>query len=40
VAALVCAETLRQEGFTGRIIMATKEKHAPYDKPKLTKVRV
>ncbi|KFR13667.1 Apoptosis-inducing factor 3, partial [Opisthocomus hoazin] len=37
VAALVCAETLRQEGFTGRIIMATKEKHAPYDKPKLTK---
>ncbi|NWT16872.1 AIFM3 factor, partial [Vireo altiloquus] len=37
VAALVCAETLRQEGFTGRIIMATKEKHVPYDKPKLTK---
>ncbi|NXD68281.1 AIFM3 factor, partial [Eolophus roseicapillus] len=37
VAALVCAETLRQEGFTGRVIMATKEKHAPYDKSKLTK---
>ncbi|XP_064323866.1 apoptosis-inducing factor 3-like [Phalacrocorax carbo] len=37
VAALVCAETLRQEGFTGRIIMATKEKHVPYDKPKLSK---
>ncbi|NXM16608.1 AIFM3 factor, partial [Ploceus nigricollis] len=37
VAALVCAETLRQEGFTGRIIMATKEKHLPYDKPKLSK---
>ncbi|POI24320.1 hypothetical protein CIB84_011930, partial [Bambusicola thoracicus] len=37
VAALTCAETLRQEGFTGRIIMATKEKHAPYDKSKLTK---
>ncbi|XP_010022843.1 PREDICTED: apoptosis-inducing factor 3-like, partial [Nestor notabilis] len=37
VAALVCAETLRQEGFTGRIIMATKEKHVPYDKSKLTK---
>uniref|UniRef100_U3IU79 Rieske domain-containing protein n=1 Tax=Anas platyrhynchos platyrhynchos TaxID=8840 RepID=U3IU79_ANAPP len=37
VAALVCAETLRQEGFTGRIIMATKEKHAPYDKSKLIK---
>uniref|UniRef100_A0A8C2TJS6 Rieske domain-containing protein n=1 Tax=Coturnix japonica TaxID=93934 RepID=A0A8C2TJS6_COTJA len=38
VAALTCAETLRQEGFTGRIIMATKEKHAPYDKSKLSKV--
>ncbi|XP_068271964.1 apoptosis-inducing factor 3-like [Nyctibius grandis] len=37
VAALVCAETLRQEGFTGRIIMATKEKHLPYDKSKLSK---
>nr|XP_009674222.1 PREDICTED: apoptosis-inducing factor 3-like [Struthio camelus australis] len=37
VAALVCAETLRQEGFTGRIIMATKEKHCPYDKAKLSK---
>ncbi|XP_009467904.1 PREDICTED: apoptosis-inducing factor 3-like, partial [Nipponia nippon] len=36
-AALVCAETLRQEGFTGRIIMATKEKHVPYDKTKLSK---
>ncbi|NXC97705.1 AIFM3 factor, partial [Certhia familiaris] len=37
VAALVCAETLRQEGFTGRIIMATNEKHVPYDKSKLSK---
>ncbi|NXK81724.1 AIFM3 factor, partial [Amazona guildingii] len=37
VAALVCAETLRQEGFTGRVIMATKEKHVPYDKSKLSK---
>ncbi|NXF94117.1 AIFM3 factor, partial [Eubucco bourcierii] len=37
VAALVCAETLRQEGFTGRIIMATKENHVPYDKSKLSK---
>ncbi|XP_074746185.1 apoptosis-inducing factor 3-like [Strix uralensis] len=37
VAALACAETLRQEGFTGRIIMATKEKHVPYDKSKLSK---
>ncbi|NWX93713.1 AIFM3 factor, partial [Nothoprocta pentlandii] len=37
VAALVCAETLRQEGFTGRIVMATREKHLPYDKSKLSK---
>ncbi|OPJ78659.1 apoptosis-inducing factor 3-like [Patagioenas fasciata] len=37
VAALTCAETLRQEGFTGRIIMATKENHVPYDKSKLSK---
>ncbi|KAM8797197.1 apoptosis-inducing factor 3-like [Eudromia elegans] len=37
VAALVCAETLRQEGFTGRIIMATREKHLPYDRSKLSK---
>ncbi|XP_039224160.1 apoptosis-inducing factor 3-like isoform X2 [Crotalus tigris] len=35
-AALTCAETLRQEGFTGRIIMATWENHLPYDKTKLT----
>ncbi|XP_010222353.1 PREDICTED: apoptosis-inducing factor 3-like [Tinamus guttatus] len=37
VAALICAETLRQEGFTGRIIMATREKHLPYDRSKLSK---
>ncbi|XP_070591619.1 LOW QUALITY PROTEIN: apoptosis-inducing factor 3-like [Erythrolamprus reginae] len=35
-AALTCAETLRQEGFTGRILMATWENHLPYDKTKLT----
>ncbi|XP_034280371.1 apoptosis-inducing factor 3-like isoform X2 [Pantherophis guttatus] len=35
-AALTCAETLRQEGFTGRIVMATWENHLPYDKTKLT----
>ncbi|XP_036454353.1 apoptosis-inducing factor 3 isoform X2 [Colossoma macropomum] len=36
-AALVCAETLRQEGFTDRIVMCTMEKHLPYDRPKLSK---
>ncbi|XP_028851725.1 apoptosis-inducing factor 3 isoform X2 [Denticeps clupeoides] len=36
-AGLVCAETLRQEGFTDRIVMCTMEKHFPYDRPKLSK---
>ncbi|XP_063002567.1 apoptosis-inducing factor 3-like [Elgaria multicarinata webbii] len=36
-ASLTCAETLRQEGFTGRVIMVTMEKHLPYDKTKLSK---
>ncbi|XP_043574454.1 apoptosis inducing factor mitochondria associated 4 isoform X2 [Chiloscyllium plagiosum] len=36
-ASLICAETLRQEGYTGRIIIATKEMHLPYDRPKLSK---
>ncbi|XP_067911402.1 apoptosis-inducing factor 3 isoform X4 [Heterodontus francisci] len=37
-AGLVCAETLRQEGFTERIVMCTMEMHLPYDRPKLSKV--
>ncbi|XP_071036886.1 apoptosis-inducing factor 3-like [Parasteatoda tepidariorum] len=36
-AAQVCTETLRQEGFNGKIILITKEKHLPYDRPKLSK---
>ena len=32
-----CAETLRQEGFTGQVIMITKEKYIPYDRTKLSK---
>ncbi|XP_077396835.1 apoptosis inducing factor mitochondria associated 4 isoform X1 [Festucalex cinctus] len=36
-AALVCAETLRQNCYQGRIIMVTKDSLPPYDKPKLSK---
>ena len=39
-AAAVCAETLRQEGFRGPIVVATKDKHLPYDRPKLSKVGI
>jgi len=36
--AALCAETLRQESYQGRIVIATKENHLPYDRPKLSKV--
>uniref|UniRef100_A0A3Q3X156 Rieske domain-containing protein n=1 Tax=Mola mola TaxID=94237 RepID=A0A3Q3X156_MOLML len=39
-AALVCAETLRQNRYQGRIIMLTKDNLPPFDKPKLSKVRI
>ncbi|KAI4454341.1 apoptosis-inducing factor 1 [Holotrichia oblita] len=32
-----CAETLRQEGFTGRLVVVAKEKALPYDRVKVTK---
>lgn len=36
-AGAVCSETLRQEGFTGRIVMVCKEKYLPYDRVKISK---
>ncbi|XP_056296490.1 apoptosis inducing factor mitochondria associated 4 isoform X2 [Pseudoliparis swirei] len=36
-ASLVCAETLRQNCYRGRIVMVTKDTLPPYDKPKLSK---
>uniref|UniRef100_A0A3Q3F6V8 Apoptosis inducing factor mitochondria associated 5 n=1 Tax=Kryptolebias marmoratus TaxID=37003 RepID=A0A3Q3F6V8_KRYMA len=39
-ASLICAETLRQENFGGRIIMVTREELLPYDKTRLSKVKV
>eukprot|EP00064_Thunnus_orientalis_P018819 superscaffoldBa00004466_g18925 len=36
-ASLVCAETLRQNCYQGRIIIVTKETLPPFDKPKLSK---
>ncbi|XP_050069359.1 apoptosis-inducing factor 3-like isoform X1 [Anopheles maculipalpis] len=32
-----CAETLRQEGFTGRVVMINKEPALPYDRVKVSK---
>ncbi|XP_042370460.1 apoptosis-inducing factor 3-like, partial [Plectropomus leopardus] len=37
-ASLICAETLRQENFGGRIIMITRDDLLPYDKTRLSKV--
>lgn len=37
-AAVACAEALRQEGHSGRVVIVSDEKHLPYDRPKLSKV--
>ncbi|XP_029923933.1 apoptosis-inducing factor 3 [Myripristis murdjan] len=37
-ASLICAETLRQENYGGRIIMVTRDELLPYDKTRLSKV--
>lgn len=39
-ASLLCAETLRQNRYEGRIVMVTRDTLPPIDKPKLSKVRV
>ncbi|KAK3798334.1 hypothetical protein RRG08_063349 [Elysia crispata] len=36
-ASVVCTETLRQEGFTGKITLVSKETDLPYDRIKLSK---
>jgi len=36
-AALSCIETMRHNGYTGELIMVTKETSYPYDKTRLTK---
>jgi NADPH-dependent 2,4-dienoyl-CoA reductase/sulfur reductase-like enzyme/nitrite reductase/ring-hydroxylating ferredoxin subunit len=33
----MAAETLRQDGYQGRIVIVTKENHVPYDRPHLSK---
>ena len=33
-----CAETLRQNGFSGRIIIVCKEEYLPYDRMKISKI--
>ena len=37
VASATCAQTLREEGFDGSVLLATRELDPPYDRPPLTK---
>ena len=36
-AGVAAADALRQEGYTGRIVLISEEKHLPYDRPVLSK---
>ena len=36
-AGYMAAQTMREDGFKGRIVMITREPHAPYDRPNLSK---
>jgi len=36
-AGYTAAQTLREDGFTGRIVLITREDHLPYDRPNLSK---
>lgn len=37
-AGATCAESLRQEGFTGRIVMVCRENVVPYDRIRVSKI--
>ena len=36
-AGYTAAQTLREDGFTGRVVLITREDHLPYDRPNLSK---